>query len=137
MSEPISQVIHEMSTNNITLRDRCKAELEADQAEFDDEQSGVHLVIKWSASRHDIMKFWRGYFEPDRILTDEEYQHIETLSHYELTATDGFDCGHYNDYPVGGSDMHYRTFPYVRAILFKIIEYIQRHNSQSTSNDVN
>lgn len=117
----------------LEIQKKCHAEYLEDKKKYGNEQSGTYLGMKWNTYR--VNMHWCGHFEPCVKLTQEQYDHIETLSHHELTATDAFDCAHYDDYFLGtgvNKNTQYRTFTYVRDILYKIIEYIDSETRKET-----
>lgn len=113
----------------IEVRNRCRAEYLKDRELYGDNQTGEYKGVRWEAKRNHNSGHWCGYFFPNQDLTDEQTEIIDGIAHGGLTATCGFDCAHWNDYTVsmcGDGDMQYRDFPYVKSVLIRIIDSIEK-----------
>lgn len=96
----------------------------ADRAKHGDHQSGTYRDVKWEINRGPTGALC-GYVCD--IEVDEETEiRMEKQSHWEFTASLGFDCCHAGDW-FGISIGIYRDFDYVLERLHCIIdEYLRR-----------
>lgn len=118
-------------------------EMEVDQERYGNKkQEGVYRGIRWYAE----CNFWRrnsldgnnersgdshwcGYVDfEERAPTERERELFGTVKQltYDENNVLGFDCAHYDDYPLGFSKKAtYKDFPYVKLKLFQIIDAIK------------
>lgn len=101
--------------------------MKSDIIKYGDKSSGVYRDIEWEMKRHPGLVHWCGYvrYKQHDNFTDDDWDKLDKLSHVGLTATLGFDCAHYGDYPTcNGVTAKYRTHDYVLTKLKEMIDCI-------------
>lgn len=109
--------------NDVENAKICRANYLADREKYGDKQNGTYKEVEWEATRHPGLGFWRGYVLCD--IPEEKIKILEEIAHGGLTATYGFDCGHWGDYSAGDrvyKETVYRDFPYVLSVIHKMID---------------
>ena len=108
---------------------------EQDRLLFGDLQKGVYKNLKWETRRHKTMLHWNCYVETPRELSPEEYEKLESLSHFGITGSYngmiGFDTVHYTDFNpklfqmMGYKEEEtYKDLNYVKNVAFRMIDYL-------------
>src|SRR5579884_1472991 len=87
-------------------------------------QIGNYRGFKFELKRHPSFRTWCGYIYLSN-LDVPTYNLLDGISHGGLTYGDddkiGFDCAHYNDFPVFPQGI-YRDYDYVKGIITKMID---------------
>ncbi|MHB1952718.1 MAG: hypothetical protein ACYCOU_03130 [Sulfobacillus sp.] len=72
--------------------------------------------------------YWCGYLlPPEQVqLSDEAIAAIESSTHGGLTASLGFDCAHWNDYPTDPNGK-FRGYDYVMDVIQRMVDSLLAH----------